>query len=190
MSETTNDIEAILETITPAERTADICLRGDLSARLEDLEVELAEAIQYDLGHNVTPPTASAVVERIAEVQEQMRAAVRTFRLVSIGATAWRQVVAEHPPPPDDVVGMRWDPETFAPAALAECCIDPVMSEEQAARLRTKLSDAQWEKLCAAMYAANMGDDLPKFASATDALRTSAPSLTTAPPEESLTASS
>lgn len=183
----TDSIEDILEEIRPAEATVDICVRGDLSVRLEELEAELDAALEYDANHNVSPPTAAAVVERMGALHEEMAGSVRKFRVVSIGATAWRAIVAEHPPPPDDLLGMRWDPTTFAPAALAVSCASPRMTHEQAVRLQEKLSDGQWEKLTRAMFSVNMGDDLPKFARGIAGRPTSAPSSTTADLEGSLT---
>lgn len=173
----------------PARRTVDLCLDGTVAARLEALQAEWRAALGYDAEHNVSP-TAPALVEKMSALAVEAEAATVTFTVEALGAPAWRRLVAEHPPPDDDLDGWRWNLETFPPAAVAASCVDPKMSEDQAAELAGRLSDGQWSKLWVAVMAVNLGDDIPKFDPAIAAHPTSEPSWTTAPPEESLIASS
>lgn len=183
------DIEEVLGRVVRAERTVEVCVRGDLAEKVRQLHDELAAAIMYDADHN-EPPTSTEVHARIEEAKAEADAATVTFKVQAIPATEWRRLVSEHPPADDDLDGWRWDLETFPPAALAAACVDPVMDEVQADRLAEALSNAQWEKLFGAVLAVNLADDVPKFAGGIEGLLTSAPSSTTAPDTESLTASS
>ena len=183
------DIEEVLGRVVRAERTVEVCVRGDLAEKVRQLHEELAAAMLYDLEHN-EPDTAPEVRDRIDEAKAEADTATVTFKVQGIPSSEWRRLVAEHPPADDDLDGWRWNLETFPPAALAAACLDPVMNEVQADRLAGALSDAQWQKLWNAVLAVNLADDVPKFASGTAGLGTSEPSSTTAPDTESLTASS
>ncbi len=183
------DIEDVLGQVVRAQRTVEVCVRGDLAEKVRQLHDELAAAIMYDADHN-EPNTAPEVQARIEEAKAEAAAATVTFTVQAVPATEWRRLVMEHPPADDDLDGWRWNVETFPPAALAAACSDPVMDELQADRLAEVLSNAQWEKLFGAVLAVNLADDVPKFVDGIEGLRTSEPSSTTAPDTESLTASS
>lgn len=139
----TVDIDDVLARTRPARRTVPVCIDGTISVRLEELQEQWHAAAIYDREHN-EPDTAPAVAEQIAELQAEADAATIPFTVEAIGSASWRRLVAEHPPPSDDLVGWRWDPESFPPAALAASCIDPKMSEYQADALAERLSDGQW----------------------------------------------
>lgn len=182
------NIDDLLAQTTAARRTVRICIRGDLAGRIEALRERWAAAVAFDADHNA-PSTAPALWDEIAELEREAETSTVTFTVEAVGHTAWRRLVAEHPP--DGLDGWRWDLETFPPAALAASAIDPTMTEEQATVLAEKLSDGQWQKLFGAVLAVNIGDDLVgKFATASDEAPSSEQSSTTAPVEESLTASS
>lgn len=184
------NIDDILAKAEPARRTVRVCIRGDLSGRIETLRERWAAAVQYDADRNA-PATAPALWDEIAALEREAEAATVAFVVEAVGSTLWRRLVAEHPPPPDDLEGWRWNLETFPPAALAASAVEPAMTEEQAAALADKLSNGQWQKLFGAVLTVNIGDDLVgKFATATDDHPSSEPNSPTAPPEESLTASS
>jgi hypothetical protein len=183
------EIDDVLARTRLARRSVQVCLDGTVAGRLEALQAAWSDAVAYDREHNV-PDTAPGVAEEIAALEVEAQGATVTFTVEALGAGAWRRLVAEYPPPPDDTDGWRWDLDTFPPAALAASCIDPKMSEDQATELAERLSNGQWSKLFGAVLDVNLGDDIPKFGPGTAGHPTSAPSSTTAAPEESLTASS
>lgn len=184
------NIDDVLNQTTPARREVRICLRGDIGGAIDVLKERWLEAVEYDREHN-EPPTAPAIWDRIAGLEQQADEATVTFVVEALGASAYRRLVAEHPPDPDDLDGWRWNAETFPIAIVAACTVEPAMDETQAAALAERLSNAQWSKLYTAAMAVNVGDDLvKKFATATAPRPTSEPSSTTAPSEESPIASS
>lgn len=183
------NIDDVLGQLTPARRTVAICIRGDLAGRLEELQERWRAAVSYDAEHN-EPSTATRIWDEIAALEHEAEAAIVSFTVESIGGSAWRRLVAEHPPV-DDLEGWRWNLDTFPPAATAASCIEPAMTENEAAELADRLSNGQWSKLFGAVLAVNVGDDLMgKFVGAIGSHRGSEPSLTTAPSEESPTPSS
>lgn len=176
-------ISDILAGIVPAERTVKVCLRGDLPEQVEEAKKRWLEAVVHDENHNEAS-TAAPIVAEIEALEAEAEAATVAFRLVAVGARAWRALVAAHEPAPDEE--FIWDPVTFPPAALAATCADPVMTEDQAGELADHLSNGQWMKLWAGVFAANAGDDMvPKSAFGTVAPQSSGPRSTTADPEES-----
>ena len=183
------EIDAILAIATPPRRTVSVCLRGDLVSKAETLRTAWQEAVERDREH-IASSTAPALWDELADIEKEAQAATVDFTFEAVSSALWRKLVAEHPPPPDEP-GWMWDPETFPIAALAASCIEPAMTESQATELAEKLSNAQWQKLFLAAMNVNVGDDLvPLFASDTGAAPPIEESLTTAVPEESLTASS
>jgi hypothetical protein len=184
------EISELLAKATVAQRTVALCYRGDLVARAEQLKAEWQAATAHDLEHN-EPPTAPAIWDRLAAVEADAEAATVELTVKALSATEWRRLVADHPPPAGDTEGWVWDNETFQPAALAACAVEPAMSEAQAQELAATLSNAQWSKVFGAVLACNVSDNLvPKFTSVTNGHRPTGLSSTTAVPEGSLTASS
>jgi hypothetical protein len=183
------DIEDVLSRTKPARRSVPICLDGSIAERVDGLERVWLDAVKYDREHNA-PDTAPAIRDQIEALRAEADAATIEFTVEALGSTAWRRLVAEHPPPDDDLEGWRWDPVSFPPVAVAASCLDPKMSEDQAYALADRLSDGQWGKLFGAVLHVNVGDDIPKFALGTDDPPTSEPRSTTAPHEGSLTESS
>jgi hypothetical protein len=183
------DIAEVLDKVTPAERTVDICVDGSIASRLDDTQQRWLAAVRWDGDHNAAP-TAPAVAAEIEALRAEAAAATITFRVRAVGSTTWRKLIAEHPPPLDDLEGWRWDPETFPLAAVAASTFDPAMTEDQATELADRLSDGQWAKLFAAALTVNVGDDLPKFEPGIGVPTTSVPSSITAVPEASPTRSS
>lgn len=58
--------------------------------------------------------------------------------LVSLSATAYDKLLAEHPPTKDQKSeGHTYNPDTFAPALIAEVVVDPKLTVEQATAIWT-----------------------------------------------------
>ena len=56
-----------------------------------------------------------------------------TLKYRAIGAKAYDKLVAKHPPKPEQrVEGASFDLDSFAPALIAACCIEPEMEESDA----------------------------------------------------------
>lgn len=162
------DIGDVIAGVKPAVRTVPICLDGTLAEQLEQLRAEWVD--RAGSGQGLAPsPDVAAVIDRIRDLEAQADAATVEFAVRSIGAKAWRKLMAEHAPPDDRLLdGWRFDPDTFPQAALAASCVEPAMTDDEADQLQVRLSSGQWEKLFRAVLECNAGDDLiPKFAPAT-----------------------
>lgn len=174
--------------------TARVLLRQDLVARHAELESQLVDAKARDLLHNERD-AAPALAREIEALQAEMDAARVEFRFRNIGRKAWADLLAKHPPTPQQVKADRrttFNPETFPIAAIAASCDRPSGVDEKAVeRLEASLSDAQFSQLWNACVDANLGGaDLPKSLMAGAILRANERSGNTAAAGESLAASS
>lgn len=63
-----------------------------------------------------------------------------SMRFRAIGRSAWQALIADHPP---TTLMMRWNAETFEPAAVAASLVEPVFSE---AEVRELFASPGWSK--------------------------------------------
>jgi hypothetical protein len=175
----------------PARATARVGFRQDLWDRHARLEAELAQAIREDSTQN-RDPEAPAVADELKALEAQIEAGEQAFTFQSIGKAKWTALIAEHPPLPEHKdMGSDHNPDTFPPAAMAACAVEPTMTVETAQAMADALNVSQWNRLWSAVLTANLGGgEAPKSAMATVVQQRLAPSSTTAVPEESLAASS
>lgn len=186
------EIADIMAKAFPAKRTVRIAVRGDLIERIEDLNEQWEAAVQRDMAADrLVGNEAPALYDELVQATEEAEAEKVTFSVQSIGKD-WGRLVRQHPPTDDEMVeGWKWNLETFPPAALAACCLDPVMTDGEAAGLIEVLREGEFEKLFGAVLALNlMGDLVPKLGRGTDTMPPSEPTSTTPHPEGSPTPSS
>lgn len=176
------DLDTFLNTAAPRTDSVTVCARGDLVARHAELVEALREAEQGggSLGGN---SEANTVCEQIVAVEEEMKDSTQEFNLSSIGGQ-WAALSIAHPPLRDQK-GYDINPLTFPQAAVAACCLSPVVTLEQANRLREILPAGEWNKIWLLAQSLNLtGMPRPKLAAATELLRTNGRSLgTPAEPE-------
>lgn len=165
----------VLAKARPAERTIRLCLRGDLVARFEELERDLAKA-QSSTGDSLAGSGAAPIAKAMEELREQMEDSTVTFTMRALPRPAYRAFIAAHPPRkgpdgkvlPEDEDGI--DNSTFAFDLTRRCLVDPEMNDEEYAHLVDDiLSDWQFEQLWVAALAVCRGDvDVPfSFAAST-----------------------
>ena len=184
MARKKTSLDQVLADLAPPERVVSLCLAGDLVAEHQELERELERAQKADLlaGPRLgNVPTAHAVAEQIRDVEDRMRARTHTFRFRSLSRKAWSDLLAEHPDP----TGKRiFDPDTFAPAAIAACCVEPDMGDPvQLKSFMELLSTAQFSALFDGAWEANTTNPSVPFSyAASGLLQTSAKNSDTAAP--------
>jgi hypothetical protein len=147
------DITDILKRAKPRQKPVWLCLAGDVVAEIEDLERQLGSVADTWAPDSLAATNpAEAIAKKIKSARERMRKQEVKFLLQSLGDKAWSDMVAAHPSADKNQI---WDPETFPKAALIACCIDPVMTAEQAEELFAVLNQGQREELLAAAYEVN-----------------------------------
>lgn len=160
------DIDQLLAQARPAERTVSLCLRGDLVAAFERLEAEHAKAVERpatSLGDD--GPSALALAQQMEALRQQMQESTVVFTVRALTPRArYTDLVLAHPPradiegnpvPQDRENG--YNVETFYPALIRACVVDPVMTDDRWDRLDAVLSDRQFDELAIAALAVNRG---------------------------------
>lgn len=146
-------LDDILGQVQRAERVVPICVRGDLMARHQELEMEAVAAEDDDLNQSRLGSEAKApkVAKRIKDLEAEMRKYTYDFRFRAIRPKEWSDLIAKHPDPKGQ---LRVDLETFRPVAIAACCVEPdgmgdveavkgLLEELQAGQV-DELFDAAW----------------------------------------------
>lgn len=124
--------ESIREKRKPTVIKVDVLLDADIEAELVRLRDELLLARRQSTSLDEVPD-AVRLVEEIEAVGKKAEAATVTFTFQGIGRRAWWDLVKQHPPTKDQSKGrtLRWNDDTFPPAALAASCIDPEGLDEK-----------------------------------------------------------
>lgn len=166
------DIEDILSRAKARETSVDVCLAGDLLAEHQHLVAELERAAHEHenraarslADENPAVPLAG----RIRDLETQIADATVSFRFRALPRSKYRALEAAHPG--RDGKAEAWNPDTFAPALIAACSVDPVMSDADVARLLDTLNAGQTEALFeGAWTACNEAPKVP-FSAAASAL--------------------
>jgi hypothetical protein len=152
------ELDALLDGARLPEATVPLCLRGDLQARREALEGELAARVQ--MSATMADGRAAELRRELGEVVEAMRAGTIVVTLRALESAEWKEFIAEHPPREgervDQVLGVN--NSTFFPALVRRSLVDPVIPEDRLERLLGKLSDAQFDKLADTAWGLNRRD--------------------------------
>jgi hypothetical protein len=105
-------------------------LRGDLVDEVDRLEEEMRAAAEVDKAEN-RDAVAPRIAERIQDLQAEAAESEVVFTFEGLGRGAWAKLIASHPPRTDDEqdsyggTKLPYNPETFPPALMAACCVEP-----------------------------------------------------------------
>lgn len=147
------DISEILKRAKKRQKSVYLCLAGDALAELDQLEKKLS-----GMGDAWQPDSLAAsdprekLTKQIAAVRKRVRDSETEFRFEALGDKAWSDLHAAHP---SSEKGQAWDPVTFAPALIAACAVDPVMTADQVLELFDVLNAAQRDQLFQGAYDVN-----------------------------------
>lgn len=151
MSEAGETFEQLLDQARLPEDTVEICLRGDLAATYGALQRQLADIADPREGSESLSGNSAKreIQEQLDAVGQQMRQATQTFTLRALSRRAHSELLAQHPPRPDDRHDMMvgYNRETLGYALARACLVDPVVSPAQWERLSDVLSPGEFSKL-------------------------------------------
>jgi len=160
----------------PAEsETFEVVLDPVASAELDEARMSLSTAeTQLRLFGNAAGPTKVELEATIDDARERVKRAkdeaaksTRVIELRAIDAMAFDKLVEKHPPNDDQRRrNLAWNQETFVPALIAVCSVEPSLSEEQVCQLRERWNRGEmqqlWEtclNLCTRHRVADLGKD-------------------------------
>lgn len=153
-------IDEIIAKARPVERTVELCLRGDLSARFEELERQLREARQDERAADRSLGDSTGgreIAEEMERIRNEMRESLVTFRLRAMPPKQWTALRGEHM----DTNG-RLDLQAFGPPAVAASLVSPQVTAAQLDALVAVLSGGQWDELVNTAVVVNQGTvDVP-----------------------------
>lgn len=180
-------VAAWLAEATPDRREVGVCLDRALLSRLQVAEARLGEVQKAP-----KPPEGKRMLaegrERLeneaslqAEVDQlraEVKAKTRTLVFEGIGWGAWRDLMAKHPPDPEQAEvfekavrlayvpfslrALAFNAQTFWPAAISASC--PELTEDQAATLLELVPAGVFDRIQAAVLAVNGGGAADPFA--------------------------
>lgn len=177
------DVHALLGQARPAERSIQVCLRGDLRAEWDDLKAQLDQSGGESLGGRLTDGAGRRrIAEQMVDLEEQMRAATVEFRIRALPRrrttgmppeqVVWHELINAHPARRDDkneiipVDRMGVNADTFFDVLIRASVVDPVLSEDEWTRLLDEiLSDRQFDELASAAWGVNRSDVSVPFSS-------------------------
>ena len=162
---------------------ARVLLRHDLSELHAEKDAEL-QAMLGRHGDEISHPAVVALKDEVLALEAEIDESMVSFRFRALSARDWRVLMAGHPPTKAQKTTneqVAFNGDTFWPAAIAACLVDPALSLDEVAELEsTLLTSDQWESLVATCLTVNRAGDPGKSWAAGLIHRTSGASATTA----------
>lgn len=148
----------------PQQIVIPVCLDCELLTAKDDLNQRILEAQAGRRADDVT--ALSAELDRL---EAQIVDETVDMRFKSPGRVKYEALLLAHPPTPEQNVESQathgddapYNAETFAPALIALCCIDPVMTEEEVAILQNGEYDEETGEEITPPW--NLSEILPLF---------------------------
>jgi hypothetical protein len=147
------------------ERSLQVCLRGDLAAEFDDLERQLKDARQDGTRRLAAKSESAEIVEKMAALQDQMRAELVTLRIRALPRSEWQALVRQHPPrdgeEADKILGANLT--ALMEEAIPRCVVEPEMDTDDWATFNDVLSSGDYDRLLNVVFDVNRsGADIPK----------------------------
>jgi len=172
-------IEEILARRKPRTDSVWVPVDTDLQQRIADTERRL-DAARKASDLTFEPGKITALEAELAALEEEADLVSAEFTFQELPRPEYRKLIAAHPPVPGGP-STRWNEDTFAPVLVAACCIDPVMTVEQAETIWATWSEATTFLLFGKAWEVNEGKvKIPFSRRSTGTTRGSPPSSTSA----------
>lgn len=159
----TRTVDEFLGGYRPPRISVSVTQRADLLAELT------AEANRYERVKGTSDALnggeAQEVLDEIQRLSSEIAESSFDFTFEAISRHEYQRLIDAHPPTDEHRAnGLIFNADTFPPALVARCAVEPRVTPTQAAQLMDTLSESQFTKLWNAAAAVNIGDDTaPKF---------------------------
>jgi hypothetical protein len=149
-----HELDALLDGAKRAETIVPLCLRGDLQAEHEELELQLSELRK---AKQTDAPGGVDLAERIQELEQRMAASTVQFRLRGMPRRDWKKLKEQYPARKDNDVDKFYgfNLDTLFDAAIPACLVEPEVSAERLANLLDEVTSGQFERLSMAVLELN-----------------------------------
>lgn len=153
------DFSDFKQKFRPREKVVQVAMAGDLLAEHEVLSEELDEVLATARTSLADGGRAAELAARITDLEVQIDASRVPVRFRGMGRNLYKELERKHPDPDNDGV---WNTETFPPALIAACAVDPKMTPEQVNELLTLVTEGEYQRLFQGAYmACNDANDVP-----------------------------
>jgi hypothetical protein len=129
---------------------AELCLDPSLIMQWRDRHAEWERAGDKAESMGKRSPKAE-LADQLRALDEQLKAATVKVKVRAISASAWGILRAQHPGETPGTINV----DSFCPAALAACAIEPTFTVEEANGLMDHLSDGQRDLLMGPIFVTN-----------------------------------
>lgn len=158
-------IDEILARRKPRTDSVRIPIDTEILTAIADLEQRIDAQQRLDEMEH-TAPKAPELAAELAALEAQADLVSAEFTFQELPRPDFRALVEAHGP--EKGSSARWNEETFAPALIAACCVDPVMTIEQAETVWSTWSEAATFLLFSKAWDVNEGKvKVPFFARST-----------------------
>ena len=185
----------------PAEQSTDLCIDPVLVRRYQEITNEIDHIRRRARSRTATEGGLSDDTQRqidnltaqLAPLEEEIEAATVTFIARDPGRKKFEDLVTKHRPTDDQKKDwkesgmlqregpLQWNQETFIPALMALCFVQPEMTEQEADEICDEWGNGEVAKLFnTALFVCNEVTTIPKFKSGTEATSSTALNSTTA----------
>lgn len=142
-----------------AEKSVEVCLRGDLQAEWERLDKQLRD-LHKQPRESLADDGGAAIVEQMNAIAAEMRGAMVTLRFRALPRREWFKLLTEHPPRDDNkfdkALGLNQD--SFFDDVVPKSLIDPQMAKDELAEFLDLLSGAQYQAITNAVWEINASE--------------------------------
>lgn len=147
-------LDDLLASAALPEKTVEVYLAGRVVAEIEEAERELRDQ-RANAQTMADRGRTRQIAERIEALRAEMQSSALVVRLRGLNRKAWAALLAEHPPRRDQDVDKQlgYNVDTFFPALIRACIIDPVLDDAQWEQLDAVLSSSQYDALADAALA-------------------------------------
>ena len=148
------------------ERSLEVCLRGDLAARFDELERQLREARDSNGPQRMGATSAAMqIVEQQNALRAEMADAMLPIVVRALPRPEWLALTKRHPPREgnDGDQALGTDLSALMEEAIPACVVEPEMDAEDWEMFNAKVSSGDFDKVFTAVWDVNRsGVDLPK----------------------------
>jgi len=150
-------IEEILRLKNKHTLSVDILIDTKLASEIKALERQHIIELRVDSKENRTP-VAPGLWKQIEKLTEEAQESTVTFTFRDQGRKRFEDLWKTCPPSDEQrELGFEWDPDAFGPLVIAESCIEPKLTLEEATQMYDEWSTAEAETLLMTAINVNMG---------------------------------
>lgn len=152
-------IDDIIARKKPRTRSLWVCIDGDLVSEIERLEAEVSREERVDQREH-RRPVAPQIRAKLDKLRERRDEAAVEFTFSAIPKREYRRLIDEHPDPDGK---LRWHEDTFAPALIAACAVEPAIPLDRAETICDEWGESEYTQLFHAALMVNAEESQVPF---------------------------